>query len=358
MHSNEFNKKSFDKLDKLAFFSALCMFLSMIEYAVPKPLPFMRIGFANMSVMLSLFVLSVPETFLLVLIKVLLQAVISGTLFSYVFLFSFCSSFFALFFMLAVKAIFKNHISFVGISLAGSLGNNLSQIALSYALIFKSQTSYIAPILLVTGLVSSLVLGIFVELFTEKSEWYKMITKNDTTFVPGTSPDTDTTSSTDAISTTITTSSTSSADTARQSDVLNFPERKKFSWKSFFKQLLRDLILLISIVFFSLMVPSGKVLFTLGQAGKFKITQGALFVGLKRALILILSVQISKLIVPKKIVLKGKFGSFLNLILIYFRKLSEFQSPRKSRKEKNKIQTQSFIQHLDEHFLKASQKIR
>ena len=342
--SNEFSKTSFDRI---AFFSSLCMFLSMIEYAVPKPLPFMRIGFANMSVMLSLFVLSVPETFLLVLIKVLLQAVISGTLFSYVFLFSFCSSFFALFFMLAVKAIFKNHISFVGISLAGSLGNNLSQIALSYAIIFKSQTSYIAPILLVTGLVSSLVLGIFVELFTEKSEWYKMIKDNAGSL-----------RALDATSTTDSTATPDDEDTAQQSDVLNFPERKKFSLKSFFKQLLRDLILLISIVFFSLMVPSGKVLFTLGQAGKFKITQGALFVGLKRALILILSVQISKLIVPKKIVLKGNFGSFLNLILIYFRKLSEFQSPRKSKKEKNKIQTQSFIQHLDEHFLKASQKIR
>ncbi len=188
--------------------------------------------------------------------------------------------------------------SFVGISLAGSLGNNLAQIGLSYAMIFKESTGYIAPVLLISGLISSLVLGIFTEMFSENSVWFsKMIDKEDFVFADGIDE-------------------TGSADTQNQIT------RRKRNAKSVFKQLARDLILILSIVIFSLLVPSGKVLYKIGG---FAITQNALFLGLKRALILVLSVEISRLVIPNKIVLKGKLGNFINMIFIYFKKLSEFE---------------------------------
>ena len=42
-----------EKVDwnKIAFFSALCFFLSAVEYAVPKPLPFFNFGFANLPIL-------------------------------------------------------------------------------------------------------------------------------------------------------------------------------------------------------------------------------------------------------------------------------------------------------------------
>ena len=78
--------------NKIAFFSALCFFLSAVEYAVPKPLPFFKIGFANLPILISLPVLKKQETLMLVLLKIFLQAIITGTLFSYVFIFSFAGS--------------------------------------------------------------------------------------------------------------------------------------------------------------------------------------------------------------------------------------------------------------------------
>ena len=283
------------------------MFLSMIEYAVPKPLPFMRIGFANMSVMIAIFILTPWQSFILVLLKVLVQSIISGTLFSYIFIFSFCGSFFALFFMLLVKSLFKKNISFVGISLAGSLGNNLAQIGLSYAMIFKESTGYIAPVLLISGLISSIVLGIFTEIFTEKSVWFSKMMDNKEfafTFV-----------------------------CENDACCEDKPEivRRKTSAKTVFTQLLRDLILILSIVIFSLLVPSGKVLYRIGN---FALTQNALFLGLKRALILVLSVEISRLVIPNRIVLKGRIGNFINLIFIYFKKLSEFEISGKANRKK------------------------
>ncbi|MCR4789651.1 MAG: Gx transporter family protein [Treponemataceae bacterium] len=299
---------------KIAFFSALCAFLSLIEFAVPKPLPFMRIGFANMSIMLSLFALNFPQGLLLVLIKVFIQALISGTLISYVFLFSLSASLASYFFMQAAKNIFKNHISFIGLALAGSLGNNLAQISLSYAIIFKSSTSYIAPVLLISGLVSALILGFLTQLFADKSVWFKNICQE---------------------------KELSLTDNLSGSDALL--ERKKFSWKSFGLQFGRDLLLFIFIVFFSLLIPSGKVLFSIAD---FEITQSALFLGMKRALILILSVQLSKIIIPRKIVFKGKTGIFINLILLYFRLLSQVEIPKKKDAEKQ------FLLRLDKYLVK------
>ncbi len=299
---------------KIAFFSALCMFLSVIEYAFPKPMPFMRIGFANMSIMTAIFVLNIWQLFVLVLIKVLIQGLISGTIFSYVFVFSFFGSVFSLIFMLAVQRLFKKHISFVGISLAGCLGNNLAQIALSYMMIFKESTSFIAPVLLISGLITSFILGLFTQIFVDNSTWFSRIIEG-TEFT--------------------------SIESQNEKAVL---ERKKFSAKSFFKQLLRDIILIVSIVFFSLLIPSGKVL---AQIGSFKITQTALIWGLKRALILVLSVKLSRLIIPSKIVLKGSVGNFINLILIYFRKLSEFEVKEKLGCKKNA--GQKFARHLDNY---------
>ncbi|MBQ1795987.1 MAG: Gx transporter family protein, partial [Treponema sp.] len=72
----------------LTFFASLCLYLSAIEYAIPKPLPFLRLGLANLPILLGLEVFPVATVLLLTLLKILLQAFISGTFFSYVFVFS------------------------------------------------------------------------------------------------------------------------------------------------------------------------------------------------------------------------------------------------------------------------------
>ena len=299
---------------KIAFFSALCMFLSMIEYAIPKPLPFMRLGIANMGIMLALYVLPIRQVLFLTLIKVFLQALISGTFFSYIFLFSFLGSFSSAFVMILSKNLFKSKISFLGICLSGALANNLCQILLSYLMIFRSSTSYIAPILLISGFISSFVLGLFTQKFVDKSIWYNLIQKDK--------------------------NSESSFEIEQLiSDSVDLNSVKKKKSKKICKNLFSSVMLLCSIVFFSLLIPSGKLLLSIGS---FKITQDALFLGLKRGLILILSVYISKFIVAKLPPLKGKFGNFINFILLYFKELTTLDF----KNEKGNI-----LEKLDNHLI-------
>ena len=75
---------------QLAFLSAMCLFLSAVEYAVPKPLPFMRLGLANLPVIIAVKKWRFKSVVLLIALKVAGQALLSGTLFSYIFIFG-CS---------------------------------------------------------------------------------------------------------------------------------------------------------------------------------------------------------------------------------------------------------------------------
>lgn len=290
------------------------MFLSMIEYAIPKPIPFMRLGIANMGIMLSLYVLPIKQVLFLTLIKVFLQALISGTFFSYIFVFSLIGSFSSVFAMLFCKYIFKSKISFLGICLSGALANNLSQILLSYLIIFKSSTSFIAPILLISGFISSIVLGTLTQKFVSGSSWYKMILTEDENNV-------------------------SDLENIDSQTNLSAIKKTKTTNRKILKNLTSSFVLLLSIIFFSLLIPNGKLLFSIGS---FKITQESLFLGLRRGLILILSVYISKIVVSKLPPLKGRFGKFINMIFLYFKELTSFEKENSGK---------NILKKLDSHLI-------
>ncbi|MBQ3024008.1 MAG: Gx transporter family protein [Spirochaetaceae bacterium] len=286
----------------------------MIEYAIPKPIPFMRLGIANMGIMLSLYVLPIRQVLFLTLIKVFLQALISGTFFSYIFIFSFIGSFSSVFAMLFCKYIFKSKISFLGICLSGALANNLSQILLSYLMIFKSSTSFIAPILLISGFISSIVLGTLTQKFVSGSSWYKMILTEDENNI-------------------------SDLENIDSQTNLSAIKKTKTTNRKILKNLTSSFVLLLSIIFFSLLVPNGKLLFSIGS---FKITQESLFLGLRRGLILILSVYISKIVVSKLPPLKGRFGKFINMIFLYFKELTSFEKENSGK---------NILKKLDSHLI-------
>lgn len=165
---------------RLLFFSALCLFLSMVEYAIPKPLPFLRLGLANLPVLLAFSKLRLKEVVFLVMIKTLVQGLISGTLFSYVFLFSAAGSSAAAVAMGILYYWYVRNkkwplVSLVGMSVAGALGNNGAQLLVARYLIFGTAAWYIAPVLLCSGLVTGLLLGLFAQKFISISRWYKSL---------------------------------------------------------------------------------------------------------------------------------------------------------------------------------------
>jgi heptaprenyl diphosphate synthase len=161
------------RLEFIALLGAFALFLSTVEYLIPKPVPFMRIGLANLPIMIGLGLLAPKEYILLVLLKVLGQGLISGTLFSYVLLFSLGGTIASSLIMYLLFHLLHKWVSMVGISMAGAMASNIVQLVLSRYILFGEGAWLIAPPFLIMGLATSIILGIFTEQFIERSVWYR-----------------------------------------------------------------------------------------------------------------------------------------------------------------------------------------
>jgi heptaprenyl diphosphate synthase len=156
-----------------ALLGAFCMFLSTIEYMIPKPLPFARLGIANLPLILALDIFPLRHFLVLAGIKILGQALITGSLFSYVFLFSLAgtgASALSMYFLRRLLG--EKLIGFTGISVFGALLSNGVQLFLARLFVFGPAVRYAAPPFLAMGLVTGAALGIFCECFRAQSRWY------------------------------------------------------------------------------------------------------------------------------------------------------------------------------------------
>ncbi len=301
--------------DRICFMASLCLFLSALELAIPKPLPFMRLGLANLPIIVGLKIFSFQELASLVLLKILMQAFLSGTLFTYIFIFSAAGSFVSLIFMYGIYRLSQkyNLVSNIGISLAGSLGSCLAQIVCAIFILFGKNTKYIAPVLLVSGMITGLLLGIFCNSFEQKSMWLEIFCGKDCD-----------SSCNGVISTDFMHSKCSVVNEVEKlrgnltvkkvcsgfvflsvTLVLLFAEYLPVSngsalcvkWICVFVllvfaeimrhgtvKLVPSLVICFSVTLFSLFVPHGKVLFSIGS---WNITQGALEVGLRKSSVLV-----------------------------------------------------------------------
>ena len=159
------------RLDLVALLGGVCMFLSAVEYMIPKPIPFLRVGIANLPILVGLDLLPVPLLLLLVLLKVLGQGIVGGTLFSYVFVFSAAGSLASALAMLAARRAFGPRVTLVGAGVIGALCGNLAQVLMARLLLFGQSAWLIAPPFLALGTVTAALLGVFAERFSKSSRW-------------------------------------------------------------------------------------------------------------------------------------------------------------------------------------------
>ena len=159
------------KMDTVALLGAFCLFLSTVEFMIPKPVPFMRLGLANLPILVGLSILTPGQILALVAVKILGQGLVNGTLFSYIFLFSAFGSLASGLVMLAVWTWGKRFFSLVGISVLGALASNMTQLVFSRYTIFGENAWIIGPPFLAVGTVTAVLLGLFAGKFAGMSRW-------------------------------------------------------------------------------------------------------------------------------------------------------------------------------------------
>lgn len=159
----------------LAMLAAVAMFFSTLEYLIPKPVPFFRVGLANLPILVVLRFFRPRHVLALTLLKVVGQGLINGTLASYVFLFSLFGSMASALVMIAVSSLGSRRVSLVGVSTAGAVASNIVQVTLSVLFIFGPGSWVIAPPFLILGTIAGVVVGILAEHFASFSQWLRRL---------------------------------------------------------------------------------------------------------------------------------------------------------------------------------------
>jgi heptaprenyl diphosphate synthase len=159
----------------LAVFAGACLFLSGLEYILPRPLPFFRIGLSNLPLVLAVEFMDPLAVLALAALKVLGQGVLTGTVVSYVFLFSCAGTLASVTVMYPLARLPRDWVTSVGISSAGALASNLATGGLALVVIFGVEAKPILPVILGIGAAAGLALGLCAEAFKRRSAWLKAI---------------------------------------------------------------------------------------------------------------------------------------------------------------------------------------
>ena len=148
----------YKKIPYYGLFAALAILMGYVEmmFPMPIPIPGVKLGLANVVVIIMMYFMDVKGAFFISLIRVFL----SGLLFA-----GFAGLLYSLagaMLSFAVMALLKKtgKFSIIGVSLAGGVFHNVGQVAVAAMVVENVKMAYYLPFLLVSGVVTGIVIGI------------------------------------------------------------------------------------------------------------------------------------------------------------------------------------------------------
>jgi heptaprenyl diphosphate synthase len=161
--------QSQDKL-RIALFAACAIGFHILERLIPSPIPWLRLGLANIITLTAIVLFGVRVAVTITLIRVFLGSLFAGTFLGPAFVLSLGSGLTSTLVMGGVYFLFNGLLSPVGISLVGALFHNLTQLGLAYFLFIRKIEAilYIAPLILFLGTITGTVNGMASALLLKK----------------------------------------------------------------------------------------------------------------------------------------------------------------------------------------------
>lgn len=142
---------------------ALAFIFSYIEHLIPLPLPTgVKLGAANIVILCALYFLGWKEALAISIVRI----VLSGFAFGISTVpYSLAGGGLSLLVMVLLKK--SNRFGTAGVSVAGSVSHNIGQTLVAMALL-GSKTSYYFPVLLLSGIIAGVLIGLVSGIVLEK----------------------------------------------------------------------------------------------------------------------------------------------------------------------------------------------
>lgn len=139
-------------------FTALALMFSYIETMIPIQfgVPGIKLGFANIMIVIMLYKGSAKEALLLSIVRIMLSGFLFGNLSSI--LYSIAGGVLSLEIMTLLKK--QGGFSVIGVSVAGGVSHNVGQLIVAMLVVETYQVGYYFPVLLVAGVLTGLGIGV------------------------------------------------------------------------------------------------------------------------------------------------------------------------------------------------------
>ncbi len=139
-------------------FVALALIFSYVESLIPFHIgiPGVKLGLANLIIVIALYKMSLKEAFLLSVTRIILSGFLFGNLFSIIY--SLAGGMLSLAVMSVLKK--SSDYSITGVSIAGGVMHNIGQLLIAMIVVETFSVVYYVPVLLISGLVTGMLIGI------------------------------------------------------------------------------------------------------------------------------------------------------------------------------------------------------
>lgn len=146
------------KVAYFGVFTALALIFSYVETLIPIQfgIPGVKLGLANLIIVIALYCMKLSEAYLLSIVRVLLAGFIFGNYFSIIY--SLAGGLLSLTVMALLRK--KGGFSVIGVSIAGGVFHNIGQLIVASVIVETFSVMYYVPVLLIAGLVTGLLIGI------------------------------------------------------------------------------------------------------------------------------------------------------------------------------------------------------
>jgi heptaprenyl diphosphate synthase len=152
--------QSLNRIAYISVFTAASIALFVVESLFPTPIPGIRLGLANIFILLALIFFGLGDALLIGMLKSITGSLILGRLFTPSFLFSISGTIFSTFVMWLIITARRLPFSLLGISIIGAEVHIMTQLVLAVT-IFLPDISliYISPIYILFSIITGSVTG-------------------------------------------------------------------------------------------------------------------------------------------------------------------------------------------------------
>ncbi|MEG1164875.1 MAG: Gx transporter family protein [Oscillospiraceae bacterium] len=148
------------RLTRLALLTAVALVLGYVESFIPiaPGIPGVKLGLSNTVLLYALYLMDTKSAVFLMFLKV----VLSGLLYAgfSAMLFSLGGGIFSIIMMLIVRALWREKISIIGVSVVGAVFHNVGQLAVAAFMVNTISLLTYLPVLLISAVVTGILTGL------------------------------------------------------------------------------------------------------------------------------------------------------------------------------------------------------